>query len=95
MGDATEAKQRKPGRPKKTEKLGFTDADLITQLTADLKKALNETEKLANFAMDELDGTVQFRESSGVLRLMEKKANIDGLSINKWVRKVARQKVGL
>ncbi len=88
MGEQAE-KKKGPGRPKKNKD------DVLADARATIKKLTAENEQLAKFAMDDLDGTVQFRESTGVLRLMGIKARSKDMSVNQWVRHVAREKVGL
>ena len=83
MGASTNAKKK-------------TNTEIIKELKAALDKALDDNKILSKFAMDELDDTVQYRESGSVLRLMAGKAKQDGFtSVNKWVRFLGRKAVGI
>ena len=86
----SEAKQekKKPGRPAKPKPKHPAEIAL--------EKALKENKELKKIALeDTADGNIQYRETEGIIKLMAQKAKAEKLSVNQWVRRIARKAIGL
>ncbi len=68
----------------------------LQELEAENKKLREDNKQLANIAIsDELDVTIQYRESSGIHAMINTQAKAEGLSVPLYVRKLVRSKFGV